>query len=59
MGHMPRVHGRPIDQLGQVSGSAASGSDRELEVDDVEVRTQGGWTGGKGGLWDRETVWGD
>ena len=58
MGHMPRVHGRPIDQLGQVSGSAAYGSGRYLEADDGEVHPPCVRTEIIGGFWYGATMWG-
>ena len=50
MSRIPHAHVRMIDQPGNVSGSAASGGGRDLEVDGGKVLTQGGWIGGEGGL---------
>ena len=58
MGNILRNHWRPLDQTGQVSGSADCGIGRDLQMDDGKVHPQGVGTGGEGGLWDGSTVQG-
>ena len=56
MGRILHTYGQPLNFPGQVFGSAACGSGRDLEPDDGKVRPQSGWTGGEEEFWDGETV---
>ena len=56
MGCLSHAHEQPLNWTGQTSWSAACGHGRDLDLYDGQVRTQGGWTGGEGDLWDGEIL---
>ena len=61
-GPMGRLSHTNVCSLGprqQAPSSVACGGRRNLEVFDGEVCPEGGWTGGKVGVWDRPTLWRD
>ena len=56
MGRLLRSHVHPLDHPLQASHSAARGGRRKLAAFDGGVCTEDGGTGGKGGVWDVQTL---